>query len=441
MTTSGAEPDSAQPQDRHVGTLFGSRRVDYTSRVRSIATLLVIWILTLANASTQMTPAARNIGSASLSGRVIDYDTDKPLVGALVTLYKDAQPIRDTLTDARGEYAFPKLPAGTYHLRAFIPGYLNTSYGQKKPERQGTLIVLTEKESLVDLTIRMFRASVIAGLVTGMNGQPLVGATLQLYRTSYRPGGRFLSPLEAAKTDDRGQYRVFGLSPGEYFVRVADTIGWRMHIVDPALDVQATPAEGYSPTFYPNAATPAEAMPIVLNAAEERTGIDVIVPMTPLERIRGRLVGPIGPVIDARFTRVLDENLMSEGDTLDATVTPDGRFVLANVPHGPLVLMVRSRPSRQAKASDAERLFAVVRTVVSRNMSELVVQMNPGLVISGTVRFAAANASTQPSGKVFIGLRGLESRRWARNSFSARRRRATGDSQFVACHPVHTSLR
>ena len=97
---------------------------------------------------------------------------------------------------------------------------------------------------------------------------------------------------------------------------------------------------------------------------------------------------------------------MWEGDTLEATVIPDGRFVLANVPHGPLVLMVGSRPGRQAKASDAERLFAVVRTVVSRNMGEQVVQMNPGSVFSGTVKFASTNATPPPSGKVFIGLRG-----------------------------------
>ena len=45
-------------------------------------------------------------------------------------------------------------------------------------------------------------------------------AMVQMLRYVYRQGLRQIEPAGSDQTDDRGQYRVFDLEPGEYFVSV-----------------------------------------------------------------------------------------------------------------------------------------------------------------------------------------------------------------------------
>src|SRR5207253_8653992 len=61
-------------------------------------------------------------------------------------------------------------------------------------------------------------AAALSGTVSGENGEPLGNITMRALRASYRDGQRMLVPVQTAKTDDRGEYRFFWLTPGRYFV-------------------------------------------------------------------------------------------------------------------------------------------------------------------------------------------------------------------------------
>ena len=50
------------------------------------------------------------------------------------------------------------------------------------------------------------------------DGESLALASVLVFQYVYRQGQRELVPRGADRSDDRGQYRVFGLEPGEYFV-------------------------------------------------------------------------------------------------------------------------------------------------------------------------------------------------------------------------------
>src|SRR4030095_2120083 len=102
------------------------------------------------------------------------------------------------------------------------PGYVQTYHGAKSPgSTVGLPIALTNGQT-VDVTVRMPRGSVIAGVVTDENAQPMAGIRARVQRavTSARRRRVFPAPPGALvlSTDDRGAYRLYGLPTGDYIV-------------------------------------------------------------------------------------------------------------------------------------------------------------------------------------------------------------------------------
>ena len=154
-------------------------------------------------------------GSARLVGFVIAADDGRPVSKAAVTLLgrADAQlDVRRTVdTGVDGRFDFPNLPAGSYYLRiealnGFVP--LDSS------ER----VTLTAAQT-AERTVRLQRTGAIQGRIYDENGDALLGAEVQAIRrfsvgshTSLRAQG---GPVTA---NDRGEFRLFNLPPGEYYV-------------------------------------------------------------------------------------------------------------------------------------------------------------------------------------------------------------------------------
>ena len=91
---------------------------------------------------------------------------------------------------------------------------------------------------------------------------------MQAQRYQYGPDGqRKLTGVQGAPapfsgTDDRGDFRIFGLMPGEYVVQAT------MRSLGAPVAGTNDSSEGYSPTFYPGALTPEQAQPISLGVGE-----------------------------------------------------------------------------------------------------------------------------------------------------------------------------
>jgi hypothetical protein len=118
----------------------------------------------------------------------------------------------------RRKLSIPELPAGRYTLTAARTGYVTLSYGQRRPFQSGTPLQLTESESLTGIEIRLPRGSVVAGRVFDELGDPMPGIAVRALRYQYVQGTRQLVPAGLGQSDDRGEYRIWGLNPGEYFV-------------------------------------------------------------------------------------------------------------------------------------------------------------------------------------------------------------------------------
>jgi hypothetical protein len=107
---------------------------------------------------------------------------------------------------------------GRYTVGASRTGFVTASYGQRRPLQPGIPLQLTAGAALQNIDIKLPRGSAIAGHVYDENGEPAPATMVQVMRYQFQNGERRLMPAGNAQTNDKGEYRVWGLNPGDYYV-------------------------------------------------------------------------------------------------------------------------------------------------------------------------------------------------------------------------------
>jgi hypothetical protein len=175
-----------------------------------------------------------------------------------------------TVSRADGTFTLPAVPEGTYVVTAEREGYFSIEVdGNRLPIASVNVSVAANKASVVTLT--MAAGAVVSGRALDSAGNPLPGAPLEALRVTYQQGLATALPAQVRTTNDRGEYRLFGLVPGIYYVALR------------GLPPQVR-------TFYPNSADPGRARPIVLNGGESLAGIDIQAQTARVSKISGRIV-------------------------------------------------------------------------------------------------------------------------------------------------------
>jgi hypothetical protein len=84
------------------------------------------------------TPATAPAATGRMTGRVVAADTGRPIKRARVFISAAELPGgRGILTDDSGAFDFTGLPAGRYTINASKSGYIQLSYGQRRPLQAG----------------------------------------------------------------------------------------------------------------------------------------------------------------------------------------------------------------------------------------------------------------------------------------------------------------
>lgn len=356
-------------------------------------------VVLLAATAERQNRSAPTVGTATLSGRVLDPDSEAPLAGVRMALWcsKCSTPLRETFTGSDGAFQFPSVPADTYQVAASKPGWLTTRFGQTKPQRSGTSIVLADRESRSGLTIRLLRGGVIDGRIAGENGEPLAGVLIQAYRMRYTPTGQAFDAIDSARTDDQGHYRIFSLAPGEYIVRAQPP---RLQTV--SVDaVQPVPDGGYVSTYFPGVPTIVQAGRLAVGAGEAKLGVDLNLSFTPLRKVSGRLQSSGAVFGKTSFFRLDDSAMLRSLEPVLAAGRPDGRFQIADVSPGAFAFIVRAYPLRSAEDASANisdgMLWGVARLVVGKDdLADVTVQLAPGATVSGQVKLANSTTLSLP---------------------------------------------
>jgi hypothetical protein len=184
------------------------------------AILLAIVSLSTSLLAQSTTKQPAKVPRGSLSGRVTVKD--KGLPGVAVGVRKgepgsSAEPFMRTTTDQDGFYRLTNLAAGSYNVTASAPAYVMPN----PYESRFKMVLIGEDEDVEGINFSLLRGGVVTGRLTDADGRPVIDQQVQVYPASLleqRGQQRTIYPLGVAQTDDRGIYRVFGLSAGRYKV-------------------------------------------------------------------------------------------------------------------------------------------------------------------------------------------------------------------------------
>ncbi len=360
-------------------------------------------------------------GTASISGVVVAAETGRPLrfVRVMATAGELADGGRVTSTDENGRFELTELPAGSYSLSASKVGYITVNFGQRRPLRSGKPIALRDGQRVGGIDFRLPRGSAITGRVIDQDGEPLVRATVRALRARTMQGESRVEPGASAQTDDRGQFRIYGLAPGNYYVSVMANTGDlrravmggggnRTIVLETAGDQDEEDNLTYAPTYYPGVATLADAMQVTVPLAQDVAGIDFALQIVTAAHVTGNVLGSNGAVGGAIVMLIPDDLRMAGGgQSYSARANRDGTFSISNVPPGRYLAVARTgggRGGRGGGGPDAE--FAVTPlSVVGSAVSGITLMLGPGATVNGQV---TVEGSTVPSpadmSRIRIGL-------------------------------------
>jgi protocatechuate 3,4-dioxygenase beta subunit len=133
-----------------------------------------------------------------------------------------------------------------------------------------------------DLQLRVRRGGVISGKVVDEFGEPMerVQVTAQRYR--FMGNERQLTTQASASTDDQGNYRLFGIDPGRYFLRASpDNTVLLMNN-----DIQQY-SFVYAPVYYPGAQDERAASQVEVTAGSMQVGMNFTMTKSRSFRVRG----------------------------------------------------------------------------------------------------------------------------------------------------------
>ncbi len=300
-------------------------------------------------------PRQFKTGTGRIRGRVLASDGGGPIRRAQVRISGPDVAPKAALTDAEGRFEFRELPAGRFTMQATKSGFVNVQYGQTRPFESGKPIELADKQSLDNADISMPRGSVIAGRIVDEFGDAIPDVSVTAMRQTWQNGRRRLapSPGRVAQTNDLGQFRIYGLPPGDYYV--SGTLRGPLEMMDMELmafggasagagPTASAPKSGYSSTYYPGTPNVAEAQRITLAPGQESPSADFALVAVRLAKVSGIVIGSDGKPLEGSQISVVPSNREFGGllGQNSARSGKDGSFTLNSVPPGDYSLQARS---------------------------------------------------------------------------------------------------
>lgn len=157
----------------------------------------------------------------SVQGIVLRDSSGDPMSKARVELR--GGPLSEestTTTESDGRFYFHNLPAGAYEITVRRDGFAPSEFGQKWPGGPGVPFQLRPGQPVPGLVVRMVPAATISGRIADRNGQPMANAQVQALKSTFQGELRILIPVLQVRSSVSGEFRLYGLPAGRYFVNV-----------------------------------------------------------------------------------------------------------------------------------------------------------------------------------------------------------------------------
>ena len=334
----------------------------------------------------------------TVEGQVRNSATGEPIRKAEISLRGAERPAGgagtrmdySAVADAGGKFAIKDAEPGKYRLFVHRTGFVDTQYGARGPGRGGAVISLQKAGRLKDLVVQLIPQAVIAGKVVDEKNEPAASVRVSARRYSYLGGKKELLDAGSATSNDLGEYRIYGLAPGRYYLVAA-------HADDDyaaSLDRSAIPAlESYVPTYYPGAADPDAAVPLEVGAGVQLRGTNLTLAKARTFRVRGRVAGQHN--VNLRFFPRGESAWasMSMGHMADA----QGAFEIRNVEPGGYTLLATAWIDGKTYSARQDV------DVGEDNVDNLALTVEPGIEIKGRVE--TEGQATPDLNSVVVSLR------------------------------------
>lgn len=280
--------------------------------------------LVLALVAQQATP-----GTGGISGFVIKAGTTirQPLRNARLELTGSQNGV--VRTDVNGAFAFSGLMPGQYRLAVTCDGFVRQQIRKN--------IVLGRGQQVGNIIFELDPAATATGRILDTFGEPIANVMIDALRRTYDVGGNpRLTRVAAALTDDRGEYRIFWLDPGNYFLYASSP--------PPETSDSDTPTP-VAPTYFPDVNTPEDARTVALEAGREARA-DFRLRQAGMWPVGGHTMNGLNGLPVAATISLIPPGENPNSSRYHAQSSPSGRFAgefsMNNVPPGSYLLTAKS---------------------------------------------------------------------------------------------------
>jgi hypothetical protein len=373
--------------------------------------------------------------AGSIEGIVVRAGTTEPVVGANIELTRveaaavtpdpSGRPIPGApsptifraVSGDDGKFLLRTIPEGRYRLVATRSGgtLMPAEYGQREPRSPGTTLLLVDRQNLSGIRLSMVPTGSIAGRVWDADQDPVPNARVMAVQSIYENGRRRLSTVQAVRTNDQGEYRLFWLPPGRYYIGVMredlrafsfvvhvtppDQFGKREDASSPVmrervLDDGRT-IEETAVLVYRGGGTDermAQAIDLLPGATVAAVDVALLGDLVQSRRVRGVITGVDGQPAAGAQLRLIPMQTAPHVIIPAGVADKQGAFNLAGVTPGSYFLVASVGAS--LGYSFSEGLFDVgsgtsstVRIVVAdRDIENLSIALKPAMTLTGRIQ-------------------------------------------------------
>jgi hypothetical protein len=331
---------------------------------------------------------AQQPANGSVEGTVLRTGTTDPIEGVQVTLSGGSRAQTHVLTDSEGRFSFPTVAPGRYSVRVQRDGYL-------VPAAPAPAINVASGQKISGLSYNLMPGGTISGRILDPLGRLAASATVTALRLTYQEGLPTVAPVKTASTNDRGEYRLFWLEPGDYYIRAEKTL-------------PAGPARAY----FPGTEDLALALKVQVSEGAESPKVDVSI----LSVVSYKISGTVKSLIDGlnleapalqfylfptESDAIVDRPLLVANAVTAAADIALGKFEIRNVQAGRYDMFVVLTDRRDTPARSF--LGRAKVNVPYQDVAGIEVTVGPGVDLPGKLTYsgtlpAAPRVQLRPRG-------------------------------------------
>ena len=345
-------------------------------------------------------------GTATLRGRVIAADTGEPLRKAQVRI-TGGQPAvgqppenRLTTTDVGGRYEFKEVRAGRYSINAQKGSFVGLQWGQQRPNEPGKPLDVADGQTIERVDFALPRGGVITGRILDEFGDPISDVQVGAMRYQVVNGGRrLINAGRMAQTNDIGEYRLYALPPGDYYVSAT------LRNFNPL--AESDDRSGYAPTYYPGTSDVAGAQKLTLGVGQTINDINLSLLPIRTSRVSGTAVDAQGRPIRGNVQAFPRSSDFFGGpfNVAPGQIRPDGSFTINGLAPGDYTLQAQNQfggPGGPIPPNDIEFASADV-TVGGGDVTGVVLTAVKPSTISGRIVIGSGDGSTLKTSAIRVG--------------------------------------